>query len=127
MQFVCVFVPVGINTVTSTVAEKAMPMNAVVRRGGRFRTFCSSSNFGDTIEFTHHTHSGNFTIYDDGSVSHSLVPEAARYHVYVLQVDTAKRTTLEISSVEQSDAGSFSCKISGNSTYYYFQLTVLGR
>ncbi len=89
-----------------------------------------SSEMGDRIEFTHHdADTGNFTVYDNGSVSHPNAPETHRYSfMYESSPSyTARRAVLEITSAEPSDAGTFSCRTSGSNTnYYYFELTILG-
>ena len=116
----------GRKAVPSAAVMSETPVNTVAPRGGQIRAYCMSSDRDDRVEFTHHTDSGNFTVYDNGSVSRPQAPEAQRYRLtYEHSTDSLKRAVLEITSVVPSDAGTFSCKTNG--TYYYFELTIVSR
>ena len=122
------FPPANAMVVLSAATILEPTLNAVVKRGDRIVAYCASSDVDDIIEFTHHTDTDNFTVYDNGSVSHPDTLEAHRYSLtYESSVDTARRAVLEITSAEPSDAGTFSCRASGSNTEYLFELTILGK
>ena len=95
------FPPANAMVVLSAATVLEPPLNAVVKRGDRIVAYCASSDVDDIIEFTHHTGTDNFTVYDNGSVSHPDTLEAHRYSLtYESSVDTARRAVLEITSAD---------------------------